>query len=150
LSRTAVLAEVLGLLPEIADVGSLAEGCGVELNLDQSSKQQPHKATENRMKTPESCSTLQDVRDAIDEIDREVVQLLGKRSGFVHAAAAFKTSEESVRAPERFAAMLMTRRQWAEESGLAPDFVELLYRDIVAHFTATELQQFREQPDVSK
>jgi isochorismate pyruvate lyase len=100
---------------------------------------------ENRMKTPETCTTLQDVRDAIDEIDYEMVRLLGRRSGFVHAAAAFKTSEESVRAPERFAAMLIVRRKWAEESGLVPDFVEKLYRDIVAHFTATELQQFRGQ-----
>jgi isochorismate pyruvate lyase len=134
----------------MVDVESLAEGCGVEFTFRESSKQRFSKPMENRMKTPESCTTLQDVRDAIDEIDREVVRLLGKRSGFVHAAAAFKTSEESVRAPERFAAMLITRRQWAEESGLAPDFVELLYRDIVAHFTATELRQFREQPDVLK
>ena len=86
---------------------------------------------------------MADVRAEIDALDREVVRLIGIRRRYVHAAARFKTSESGVRAPERFAAMLETRRAWAVEEGLDPDAVERLYRDLVEHFIAEELARFR-------
>ena len=79
---------------------------------------------------------MQDIRAEIDSIDQEVIQLLGRRFAYVQAAAQFKTSATSVRAPERFKAMLAQRRIWAQEAGLDPDVVgrhisrpgELLHR----------------------
>ena len=94
------------------------------------------------MKTPEECTNLTDVRGAIDAIDREVLRLLGRRARYVAAAARFKTDERSVRAPERQKAMLLSRRRWAEEEGLDPDFAENLYRHIVAHFVRREMESF--------
>ena len=37
------------------------------------------------------CTSIEDVRRHIDQIDREVVTLLGKRGKFVTQAAAFAT-----------------------------------------------------------
>ena len=95
------------------------------------------------MKPPEDCENIEDVRGAIDDLDGEILRLLGRRSRYVAAAARFKTDQESVRAPERQKAMLARRRDWAEREGLDPDFVEGLYRDIVSHFITREMQRWQ-------
>ncbi len=96
------------------------------------------------MKAPEACESIEDVREAIDGLDREILHLLGRRAGYVAAAAPFKTDHNSVRAPERQKAMLARRRGWAEEEGLDPDFAESLYRNIVSHFVGRETDDWRE------
>ena len=61
---------------------------------------------------------LADVREAIDHIDSDVIRALGLRMRYVKAASRFKPDEASIPAPERVAAMLPQRRQWAESAGL--------------------------------
>ncbi|MCC3411217.1 MAG: isochorismate lyase [Microcoleus sp. PH2017_29_MFU_D_A] len=95
------------------------------------------------MKDPDQCANIHEVREEIDIIDREVIDALSKRFQYVIAAARFKTSEASVRAPDRFQAMLQQRREWALESGLNPDVVEKLYRDLVNHFIEEELKRYK-------
>jgi isochorismate pyruvate lyase len=94
------------------------------------------------VKPPEACANIEDVREAIDGLDREVLRLLGRRAGYVAAAARFKTDQGSVRAPNRQKAMMASRRRWAEEEGLNPDFVEELYGSIVSHFVAREMEDW--------
>ncbi|WP_415038193.1 isochorismate lyase [Alcanivorax sp.] len=93
-------------------------------------------------KSPEECLGMEDIRAEIDCRERQIIALLGERAGYVHAAAAFKTSEDGVRAPARFKAMLETRRDWAEQEGLDADMVEKLYRDLVEHFIQREMAAF--------
>jgi isochorismate pyruvate lyase len=95
------------------------------------------------MASPEDCKSLQDIRREIDGIDEEVIRLLGRRAGYVHAAARFKTSEEHVAAPERQAAMMAVRRAWAEREGLSADVIEDVYRRLVAYFVERELEEWR-------
>lgn len=99
------------------------------------------------MKPPEDCASIEDVRGAIDTLDREVLRLLGSRARYVAAAARFKTDPHGVRAPERQRAMLDRRRRWAEEEDLDPDFVENLYADIVAHFVGQEMDRWERDRD---
>ena len=94
------------------------------------------------MKTPTDCTSLADVRGAIDHVDRQIIALLALRAEYVRAAARFKTSESDVAAPERQAAMLQARREWAQHEGLEPDFIEHLYREIVAYFIAREREHW--------
>ncbi len=95
------------------------------------------------MRPSEACRNLEDVREAIDGLDREILRLLGSRARYVAAAARFKTDPKGVRAPERQRAMLARRREWAEEEGLDPDFVEGLYRNIVSHFVGREMDHWQ-------
>lgn len=95
------------------------------------------------MKRPDECTDMQDIRTEIDRIDREVVALIGQRFQYVKAAAAFKTSTATVRAPERFQAMLQQRRRWAEEEGLAPDAIQEMYRGLVNYFIVEELKAWK-------
>jgi isochorismate pyruvate lyase len=67
------------------------------------------------MKTPHQCHNMLEIRAEIDLIDQEVIRLLGRRFEYVKAATHFKTSENTVKAPERFKTMLAQRRKWAEE-----------------------------------
>ena len=97
------------------------------------------------MKKPDECANIQEVREEIDLIDREVIEALSKRFQYVIAAARFKTSEASVRSPDRFQAMLQQRREWAQESGLNPDVVENLYRDLVSYYIEEELKHYKSE-----
>jgi isochorismate pyruvate lyase len=67
---------------------------------------------------PDECSGLDEIRAGMDAIDHGIVALIAERVAYVRAAAKFKTSSAGVAAPERVAAVLKTRRLWAEEAGL--------------------------------
>ena len=86
---------------------------------------------------------MQDIRAEIDRIDQEVIGLLGERFEYVQAASRFKTSETSVRAPERFKAMLEQRRVWAQDAGLDPDVIANVYRDLVSYFIEEEMKKWQ-------
>jgi isochorismate pyruvate lyase len=96
------------------------------------------------MKPASDCSSLAEVRAEIDCIDRQIVDLIGQRAAYVHAAARFKTDETAVAAPERQAAMLLSRRAWAEQADLDPDVVEKLYRDLIAYFIRRETEHWKD------
>ncbi|MGP1384127.1 MAG: isochorismate lyase [Thainema sp.] len=98
------------------------------------------------MKPPDDCQNMADIRAEIDQIDRQVIALIGERFAYVKAASKFKTSETDVKAPERVQAMLQQRRTWAEEAGLSADVIEKLYRDLVDYFIEEEAQYWRQIP----
>ncbi len=91
----------------------------------------------------DDCKDMDDIRNEIDAMDHEIVQILGRRFNYVKAAAKFKTSATTVRAPERFEAMLQQRREWAEQQGLSPDAIEKMYRDLVNHFISEEMSHWQ-------
>jgi isochorismate pyruvate lyase len=85
---------------------------------------------------------MEDIRREIDALDQAVITLLGKRFQYVLAASKFKTSAASVQASQRFASMLVARRDWATEAGLSPDAIEKMFRDLVTHFIAEEMRHW--------
>ena len=76
-------------------------------------------------------------------ISYEIISLLARRSEYVDTAAKYKTSTESVRAEDRVQKMPISRRRWAEEAGINPDFIAELYRAIVDHYVAQELDSWK-------
>ncbi|WP_245911914.1 isochorismate lyase [Brunnivagina elsteri] len=93
---------------------------------------------------PEDCENISEIRYEIDQIDQQIIVLLGERFAYVKAASQFKTSEVSVKAEDRFNSMLEQRRIWAAEKGLNPDVVEKMYRDLVNYFINEELKSWQE------
>ena len=62
-------------------------------------------------------TTITDVRNHIDQIDSELVKLIAQRAQCVKAAAAFKTDQESVRAPDRVQQVIDRVREMAANEG---------------------------------
>jgi isochorismate pyruvate lyase len=91
---------------------------------------------------PDECSSLDEIRSGMDAIDREIIGLLTRRVAYVKAAAKFKTSAETVAAPDRVQKVLDTRRDWANEAGLDGDIVRNLYRGIVSYCVGEEKKQW--------
>ncbi|MBD9396580.1 MULTISPECIES: chorismate mutase [unclassified Pseudomonas] len=86
------------------------------------------------------CKSIEEVREQIDGIDREIVALLARRGGFVTQAAAFKKTTTDVRAPARVEQVIAKVRGMAEETGASPDVVESVYRAMIAAFIEEELK----------
>lgn len=85
-----------------------------------------------------NAKSLDEVRAAIDAIDRELVALVAEREGWVREAARFKTSRADVEAPARVEQVISKVRALATESGASPDVVERLYRAMIAGFIELE------------
>ncbi len=92
------------------------------------------------MKAPAECASIEEVRQAIDAIDQEIVAALGRRFAYVKAITRFKKTEAEVRATDRYEAVLHARRLWAQAAGLDPDVVEQMYRLLIAHFIDEEMK----------
>lgn len=96
-------------------------------------------------KSPQTCQNLQEIRQEIDTLDLELIDLLAKRAKYVHAAAQFKNSESDVAAPERFQQMLLQRKDWALRYQLSPEFIEDLFKKIVNYFIGVEKAKWKLQ-----
>ncbi|GEL71822.1 prephenate dehydrogenase/arogenate dehydrogenase family protein [Myxococcus virescens] len=75
---------------------------------------------------------LTDVRERVDALDLELVQLLNRRAQLIQQAAHLK-AEHGLPLPdaEREASLLETRRQWAEEQGMDADDTEDVFRAVL-------------------
>jgi len=80
------------------------------------------------------CSSLEDVRQRIDEIDRAMVELIARRGGFVAQAARFKKDSADVRAPARVEQVIAKVRALASQRGASAEVVEQVYRAMIAAF----------------
>ena len=94
------------------------------------------------MKKPEDCADLQDVREAIDTIDENIIDLIGQRAGYVQVATKFKTDTASVKAPDRVSQMLDQRKKWAKKNQLDLDFIETVFSTMVDYFINKEMKQW--------
>ncbi|MCG7521796.1 isochorismate lyase [Ruegeria sp. Ofav3-42] len=88
---------------------------------------------------PEQVNGLEDVRQAIDTIDAQIIGLLSKRLDYVKAAADFKPDLQAVPAPERVREMLNDRSDWASALGLNPDFIAPWFAQISEWFIRQQI-----------
>ncbi len=88
-----------------------------------------------------SCKDLNKIRENIDRIDHQIVNLIAERSFYVKQAAKFKKDTNDVKAPSRVEAVIEKVRKIAEENSLAPDIIETVYRSMINSFINMELQE---------
>ena len=97
------------------------------------------------MTDPDQCRTMAEVRRGVDEIDRQIVALLGRRFRFMDAAARIKRSRDEVRDEQRKAAVLDHVRTAARDAGISEELVAELYDRLVEASIAYELRRFDER-----
>ncbi len=97
------------------------------------------------MEVTQKCQSIEEVRGNIDEIDRQIIGLIAQRAEYVKVAAQFKKSITDVKASDRVKRMMITRRAWAEECGMDPDFVEKLFTSMVQYFIGAEVTEWEKE-----
>jgi methylmalonyl-CoA/ethylmalonyl-CoA epimerase len=91
---------------------------------------------------------LAGLRDRIDATDRELVRLLAQRLALCEEVAAVKQgSATPVIQPARVRDVVTSRRQWAIDAGVDPDFAEQLFRVLLAETHRIEVAGHR--PDAA-
>lgn len=91
-----------------------------------------------------SFSSIEEVRNRIDQIDTELVKMIAKRSECVKAAAAFKIDHSAVRAPDRVQQVIDKVRKQATEAGVPAEIIEKVYRTMIGAFIDFELEQHKQ------
>lgn len=88
---------------------------------------------------PHECTNITEVRNEIDRIDADIIKLLSARFGYVREVVKYKENTDSgIEASDRRAAVIDSRRTWAEESGLNPDVIENVYNLLIDYFITEE------------
>lgn len=90
---------------------------------------------------PDELSSL---RDEIDGIDKQIVDLLARRMEACRSIAEVKSRAKSqVIQPDRVRNVLVSRRQWAIDESIDADFAEQLFRVILAETHRIEVAHER-------
>lgn len=97
----------------------------------------------DQMMKKEKCESLEQVRENIDQIDQQLIDLIATRQFYVDQAVRFKRTKEDAQSPERVQQVIDKVRQKAFEVGTDPDLVESIYREMIQHFIQRELKEIR-------
>jgi len=89
------------------------------------------------------CNSLQEVRDEIDKIDMQLVDLISERSHLIRQAAAFKNSVEEVKAEDRIDDIMQRVRKRAIELNINPNMISDLFTIMIDEMVETEISEFR-------
>ena len=102
---------------------------------------------ENPGKPAHLCTTMAEVRDGIDRLDRALVALLAQRQGYIEAAARIKTDRGRVHDQARIDDVVAKVVAAAKQAGLSPAIAEPVWRLLVDRCIAHEFETFdRFQP----
>ncbi|MBN2737738.1 MAG: chorismate mutase [Spirochaetales bacterium] len=86
------------------------------------------------------CKDLAQVREEIDKIDLQLIELLAIRSNYVIQAGGFKKNPEQVKAKGRVEEVISRIRKEALAKGLNQDLAEALWREMIKQFTNLEMK----------
>ena len=82
---------------------------------------------------------LNEIRESIDEVDKEIVDIIAKRQDLVEKIGEFKKEQDlNTFQVNRWNEVLKSRLEWASEKGLDKDFIEDLYK--VIHLGSINVQ----------
>ncbi len=88
-------------------------------------------------------SVLEHLRENIEEIDRQVVSLLGKRQTVVDKVVDLKKAHNlPVYHPAREEYLISNRRSQSREMGLNPDFIEEIFRSVIRQSRIKQSRDF--------
>lgn len=86
--------------------------------------------------------TMSDVRDQVDRIDRELIELIARRFDCMDAAARIKQDRNIVRDEERKAAVLENVKALAREVGIPVPTMAAIWEMLIETSISYELQKW--------
>lgn len=93
---------------------------------------------------PTECTTMAQVREGVDSVDRALLALLQRRFRYMDAAARIKPDRGAVRDEWRKADVHAKVRAEAERLGLPADRLEKVWEELMEQSIAHELERFDE------
>lgn len=94
------------------------------------------------IRQPDDCTTMAEVRLGVDAVDRELIALLGRRFGYMRAAARIKPERGQVRDEGRKAQVIAQAREEAARIGVPDLIIADLWERLVEGSIAYELERF--------
>ncbi|HAC57195.1 chorismate mutase [Parvibaculum sp.] len=91
------------------------------------------------------CNTMQEVREEIDRIDRDLVKLLAERQGYIEQAGVIKGERSAVRDEARIEDVVQKVLAQADKAGLARSIAEPLWRLLIEKSIEHEFTVFDEK-----
>ena len=88
------------------------------------------------------CTTLEEARAKIDEVDTEIVKLIAKRNDYIKQIVHFKTSVDEVKAEDRIEDVINRVRQQAIDLDLSPNLINDLYVRMIDAMVESEIAEF--------
>lgn len=88
---------------------------------------------------PDDCRDMGDVRAGVDQTDRELVELLARRYGYMRAAARIKEDRNTVRDEVRKAAVINAAADKAAAAGLPRAEIAEIWDRLVESSIAYEM-----------
>lgn len=96
---------------------------------------------------PKDCTEMVQVREAIDEIDGQLVDLVAQRFGYVDRAWQLKQhGPEGAVVPWRIQQVIDRVKTRATERGLPPELAEAMWRQMIGWFIQYEEEQLTRSP----
>jgi isochorismate pyruvate lyase len=89
-------------------------------------------------KPPADCTTMADVRQGVDALDRALVALLAERQGYMDAAARIKGDRGVVRDEARIEDVVAKVKTAARAAGLSEAIAEPVWRQLIDRCIAYE------------
>ena len=91
---------------------------------------------------PKSCHDMNELREQIDQLDREIVNLLALRKTYMDRAAELKKHRNLVRDDKRVVDVIKKVSEHATKNGADPKLVADLYRTMIEWSINYEFDQF--------
>ena len=100
------------------------------------------------LKSPQDCQNMQELREAIDDLDRQLVELLVARAGMIDRAIELKQINGwPARIPERVEEVVSKVKATSASVGLDPQLTEDLWRRLIDWSIAREAQVIKENAE---
>lgn len=94
------------------------------------------------MLDPEDCQTMTEVREGVDSVDRQLIELFKRRFGYMRAAARIKPERNQVRDEPRKAQVIENARRNAAAAGIPEQPVAEIWDRLIEASIAYELDAF--------
>lgn len=90
-----------------------------------------------------NCKSLNEARENIERIDRQIVRLIGERRHYVKEATKFKENTEDVLDTQRVELVIKKVKRLAEKADVNPEMIETVYRMMITAFGKMEIEDFK-------
>ena len=96
----------------------------------------------DQRRAPTDCTTMAEVRQGVDALDRALVALMAERQRYMDAAARIKTDRAAVLDRARIEDVVAKVRAEARAAGLSEDIAEPVWRTLVDRCIAYEFERW--------